>query len=269
MLHITFTPSGAGILRQALRQQFGEAARGDRVIVLDDPLSIGPINPPDPGRRFEWMTECLGAAPAEWEGLPESADRFWEKALAAANPIVWVSRRSAAEYCGFLEWVFRRGEAPYDVVDLTEEVVERGRGPTPMISIGMVPPELVDVAGLIGRRHPPTAAERQAMTTHWRALKAEAANLRIVRDGEIVSVSDDHFDTLLCAAATSQAWTKAMRLVGEAMAKSDAATASTHYLYLEGRVAQLVKRGVFEARGNPGVLRRYEVRLAAAKSDSV
>ena len=167
MLHITFTPSGAGILRQALRQQLGEAARGSRVIVLDDPLSIGPINPPNPVRRLEWMTECLGAVPAEWEDLPESTDRFWEIALAAENPIVWVSFHSATEYCGFLEWVFRRDAAPYDVVDLTEEVVERGRGATPMISIGMAPPEFVDVAGLIGRRHRPTAAERQAVAGRW------------------------------------------------------------------------------------------------------
>jgi hypothetical protein len=102
MLHVLFTPSGAGILRQALRQQPGGAARNDRVIVLDDPLSIGPINPPDPVRRLEWMTECLGVAPVEWEGLPESTDRFWEKALAAESPVVWLSRYSAAEYCGFL-----------------------------------------------------------------------------------------------------------------------------------------------------------------------
>lgn len=234
--------------------------------MLGDNLSIGPINPPDPARRFEWMTECLGVASPEWD-LPESTDRFWEDALAAENPIVWVSRCSAAEYCGFLEWIFRRGEAPYDVVDLTDEAVQSTRGTRPMLSLGMVPPELVDAPTLIGRRRPPTTAERQAMAALWRALKAEAANLRIVCEGEIVSAPDDYFDQLLCAPADPQAWTKAMRLVMEAMANSDVMTASTHYLYLEGRVTQLVKHGVLEARGDPGYLRRYEVRLAAAKSE--
>jgi hypothetical protein len=105
------------------------------------------------------------------------------------------------------------------------------------------------------------------MTALWRALKAEAANLRIVCDGVIVSARDDHFDPLLCAAANTQTWTKAARLVGEAMANSDAKALPTHYLYLEGRVAQLVKHGVLEARGDPGYLRRYGVRLAAAKSE--
>jgi hypothetical protein len=34
--------------------------------------------------------------------------------------VVWLSRRSAMEYAGFLEWLWRLGGAPCEVVDLTD-----------------------------------------------------------------------------------------------------------------------------------------------------
>jgi hypothetical protein len=43
MLHIVFTASGVGSLRQALKN----AGRDDEVISFFDDLSFGPINPPD------------------------------------------------------------------------------------------------------------------------------------------------------------------------------------------------------------------------------
>jgi hypothetical protein len=41
VLHFVFTPSGAGLLRQALRK----AGRNDQVISSAENLSYGPINP--------------------------------------------------------------------------------------------------------------------------------------------------------------------------------------------------------------------------------
>jgi Domain of unknown function (DUF1835) len=53
VLHIVFNPSAAAGLRDALRQ----AGRDERVISFFDSLSFGPINPPDPELRSEWVQQ--------------------------------------------------------------------------------------------------------------------------------------------------------------------------------------------------------------------
>jgi len=46
IIHLVFTPSGAGCLRSALKG----AGRDDAVVAFFDNLSFGPINPPDASR---------------------------------------------------------------------------------------------------------------------------------------------------------------------------------------------------------------------------
>jgi hypothetical protein len=55
-LHVVFTPSGAGSLRQAL----ADAGRDDQVISSFDNLSFGPIDPPDLLLRSKWVESELG-----------------------------------------------------------------------------------------------------------------------------------------------------------------------------------------------------------------
>lgn len=51
ILHIVFSPSAAGYLRQALR----DVGREDHVTCHFDNLALGPLNPPDPQTRLFWM----------------------------------------------------------------------------------------------------------------------------------------------------------------------------------------------------------------------
>jgi Domain of unknown function (DUF1835) len=100
-LHIVFGDSAAALLRLALRR----AARRERVLAFPDNLSFGPINPPDPQRRFEWMQRHLNASPRDWDWLPPATNEFWSIALSAPQPLtVWTSRRTMLEYSGLLEW---------------------------------------------------------------------------------------------------------------------------------------------------------------------
>jgi hypothetical protein len=112
-LHVVFNPSAAGGLRKAL----GEAGRGDRVVSFFDDLSFGPINPPDPEARRQWVEEELGYA--GWEDVTNT-DAFWQEALEPSPKIAWVSRRTTQEYTGFLEWLRRLGGAPCQINDLTD-----------------------------------------------------------------------------------------------------------------------------------------------------
>src|SRR5258707_9486637 len=111
-LHILFNPSAAADLRRALENTGGE----DKVIAYCDDLSFGPINPPDTLARSTWVDQVLGYS--GWEELAPELEEFWAEALAhRPERIVWVSRRSALEFCGFLEWLRRTGESPFKLVD--------------------------------------------------------------------------------------------------------------------------------------------------------
>ena len=159
-LHIVCGDSAAGLLRQALRK----AARPERVLAFPDNLSFGPINPPDPQLRFEWMQRHLGASPREWDWLPAATNEFWSIALSAAQPLtVWTSRRTTLEYSGFLEWVWRCESSSYHVVDLTDVVIERDRpdgtfGPDPVVSLALLNPDFVPILSFMDRAAPLSAA---------------------------------------------------------------------------------------------------------------
>lgn len=115
VLHFVFTASGAGCLVQALRK----AGRNDQVIISCDDLSFGPINPSDYASRSKWVENELGQT--DRDEMAKPSERDWYEALFPDNrKVAWLTRRSATEYAGFLDWLWRYGDAPCDIVDLTE-----------------------------------------------------------------------------------------------------------------------------------------------------
>jgi len=143
IVHVVFTPSGAGCLRQALKS----ARRDDEVVAFFDNLSFGPINPPD-ASRAKWVESELGWT--EWEVVDSHSESFWREALSSdRRRVAWLSRRSTMEYAGFLEWLWRLGDIPCEVVDLTDVTVshrpEHGppRPPRLAISLGVLPHDII------------------------------------------------------------------------------------------------------------------------------
>jgi Domain of unknown function (DUF1835)/Protein of unknown function len=208
-LHIVFNPSAAGSLRDALRQ----AGRDERVVSLFDSLSFGPINPPDPELRRTWVEEELGYT--AWEEVVGEATSFWPEALSISNRrIAWLSRRSAQEYAGFLEWLWRLGKEPIEVIDLTDVMVAGSKnGPnTPhlAISLGILPPYQILENDLLDRREELTSILRAQYRELWGRLRAENAPLRVLSRGELVSAPLSFFDPLLLSCATPE-WQKAAR----------------------------------------------------------
>jgi hypothetical protein len=57
----------------------------------------------------------------DWHDVVEESEQFWNRVLTTEKPrALWFSRRSATEYTTFLEGVWRLGDAPYNVVDITD-----------------------------------------------------------------------------------------------------------------------------------------------------
>ena len=256
ILHIVFSPSAAGSLKKALH----DARRTDGVVSNLDNLALGPINPPDPETRILWMEEELRYTGWEWVFAEDEA--FWKAALTKdVRRVAWISRRSATEYCGFLEWLWRLGDLPCEVIDLTDMPVgSRHRA----FSLFLLHPEEIVDNGVWDRAQQLEAAARARYQGHWRQLRAENAPLRVVDADGLRSAPITFFDQQLLSFAKAW-WQKPARIIGETMAEWVRHPMEPYFQAGEGllaaRVLALIELGVLEGRGNLTNIQQSEVRL--------
>jgi hypothetical protein len=266
ILHVVFAPSGAGCLRSALKS----AGRDDAVIAYFDNLSFGPIDPPD-ASRAKWVESELGWT--GWDEVASSSESFWRGALSSDHrKVAWLSRRSTMEHAGFLEWLWRLGDTPCEVVDLTDVTVshrrEHGppRPPRLAISLGVLPHDVIASEKLWNLAEPLQTSMRTRYLDLWRQLRDENAPLRIIEGGNLVSAPISFFDSLLMSHATDD-WQKVARIVGEVLVTEwDDGVFQTGDLVLAARVNALVESGRLECRGkSPLEMRFSEVRRPQAR----
>ncbi len=282
VLHIVFTPGGAWSLRRAL----DAVGRDDRVICLLDDLSLGPIAPPDPYARAAWAQTQLGftawpnpetrfdLADGEfghirWDELVPLTQMFWRDALSdGSRKIVWVTRRSAMEYAGFLEWLWRAGDTPFEIVDLTEAMVSNyrpdraGTPPVLAVSLRRLWPEDIIANKLLDRAVPLEASDRSRYRALRQQLRAENAPFRVVSDQGLVSAPMSFFDDRLLSEAVGN-WRKVAWIVGHVYgAHHDDNLHQTGLMVLASRIDALIESGRLEHQGgSPFAMRFSEVRL--------
>ena len=262
MLHIVFNPSAASGLRDALRQ----VGRNDRVICLFDDLSFGPISPPDSELRWKWVEEELGYT--DWEEIVGEATSFWAEACSVTHrKVAWLSRRSAQEYSGFLEWLWRVGEEPIQVVDLTDTRVlgsQNGEAHRYLaISLACLHPNQIIENDLLASAKIWTPAVHAQYRQLWERLRTENARLRILTQGKLVSAPICYFDPLLLSHVTAQ-YQKATLIIAKALtAFWDSTYIQTGDLVLAARLRALANAGAIESQGDLFQLRHSEVRLPA------
>jgi hypothetical protein len=265
VFHVAFTPLGAENLRGALRN----AGRDDRVIGLSDDLRFGPIDSDDLSRRAKWIKNELGLT--GWGDIAAESEWFWQQALSFDHRMVaWLSRRSAREYAGFLEWLRRRGDEPCEIVDLTDlqlpQFFERGSVTAPVASLAQIVFEDIyddDLFEQIEVLPTTTRCKYQAL---WQQLRDENAALRILKADALVSSPISFFDTVLMSQAIEN-WRKVARVV--AMTLHLEAEGHVSDLFLAARVNALVASGHLERQGRSAVdMRRCEVRLSQQRQMS-
>ena len=263
MLHIVFGESAGGTLRLALRQ----AGRDDEVLSFDDDLSFGPIDPPIPIVRAAWARTELYFPHATTATLVHSLDRFWHRARSGQKRVVWFSRRTASEHCGFLELVSEMGRQSYAVVDLSGAVIlyptrDGGRVNPAILSMSELSPDLVRENALWDRAAPLSALERRRYRRLWQRLRRENAPFRVVEGDTVISASAEIYDDMLLSCVTAD-WCSAARIIAGATTRS--LNDSGHYaadLVLFGRLRKLIDAGKLDARGDLATLRGSELRLS-------
>jgi hypothetical protein len=263
--HFVFTPSGAGCLVQAL----SKAGRDDQVVASFDDLSFGPINPFHASSRARWVEDELGRT--DWSEAVVESERAWDETRFPDNrKVAWLSRRSAMEYAGFLEWLWRMGDAPCEVVDLSEVKIsyrpEHGpRPPRLAMSLGMLHPDTIHNNNLWDLAAPLQMTERGRYHELWRQLRSENAPLRVSDGAKLVSAPISYFDSVLLSYVTED-WQKVSRVVGPAMASQmDDWIRQTGDMFLAARINALAERGSLEIRGQSALeILHSEVRLPRA-----
>lgn len=264
-LHVVFGDSAGGSLREALRS----VGRNDLVVALEDDLSVGPINPAEPRQRAAWVERELGHKAGKcWI---EDAEAFWSDALRPEERrIVWTSRRSAPDYAGFLEWLWRIGDAPCEVLDSSEFSFTRTSIDGVQTSSGMIiapavldPGEIVAMR-LFDRSEPLSPATRSEHRQAWARLRAENAPLRLLSEAGFRSSALSAFDDDLLAQA-GPTWRKVARLVGSVMVADECLHRVGEALLL-ARIRALVDSARLESRGDLRKMRFSEVRLPAGEA---
>jgi hypothetical protein len=269
VLHFVFTASGAGSLVQALRKA---GRKDDQVIAAFDDLSFGPINPVDSSSRAKWVENEFGRT--DWIDIPTKSERMWDDALFPDNrKVAWLTRRSAMEYAGFLEWLWRLGDAPCEVVDLSEVEITYGpehgppRPPALALSLGMLHPDTICRDKLWDLAEPLKDTSREQYRNLWQQLRSENAPLRVIDGDNLASAAISFFDSMLMSHVTDD-WQRVARVVGEALAfgMEDCIIGPGDLLF-RARIKALAESGRVEIQGGSALeMFVSQVRLARKNS---
>ena len=256
IVHISFGPSRAESIREALAIEKCDA----RVVGLPGALNYGPIDPPDPNVRREWIRTVLRPDPADER--PESMAPWAEATAASVYPVYWVCLSDAGEHACFLEFNYRMVRRPFDIVDATGFDFTTADGVRAPRSLGLIRAHDIVSSGLASRRRLFTREECDAAFAAWQQLRRENAPVRVVQNGNLVSAPLTYFDAALIGQATS-AWEVAAGLIGRTMHHLsfdvEPPGQSPDDVLLFGRVLALGDARDLEIRGGGPRMRDYEV----------
>lgn len=255
MIHVTFSSSAAGTLRQVLRSK----GLRQRVVDLTDNLSWGPIAIDGFENRQAWLDINAPFDLGPWGWIAESAVKFLESAAADTDRLIWIAPRSANEQAGFY-WYLDHFDAHETQMVIADYPVCDAWRDEPPFSLGELNEDRM--AGLFDESPRVAWDSSRFPRDRWQTLVADNALLRIVQNGKLQSAPEDFFDHFLLAQC-SQEWTKPHRVVGHTMGSLWDAGHSPGSDFLSWRLRELIQLGKVLCDGPPPKL--FEVSTNAAR----
>jgi hypothetical protein len=242
MIHIVFSPSAEGTLRQVLR----ERGLKDQVIGFSDWLDCGPIADDSFAERAHWLDANAPTEHGGWDWIIEEAVRFRSSVSGVSDPLIWLAPRSAAERCG-LHWYLDQFGGDGAEMIIAEHAL-RGEWyeepPLGLDRLGM--PQMAQLLDECPRlpwnqsRFPPG---------RWRDLVTENALIRIVQNDILKSAEDSFFDDFILRRC-SAIWVITLRVVGYTMGDTWEAGYHASSSMLTWRIRELIRTGVLECDGD-------------------
>ena len=240
LLHVVFHNSASRDLKRAI----AECGQQDTVVCLSDDLSFGPIGSKHSRPRTSWIEENLFWT--GWDEIILESEQAFSTIECYDGPIVaWTSRRSARDLAGFHDLVWRIGQRPLKIVDLSDfpDISK------PVGTLSLIPSHEISASALWDTARSLSPDERQALHANWSQLISENAPFRaITPDLRMHSVPMNFFDELLLS-KTPTNWKIAAQVIGSAMEsfKQSPMRIQTGDLVLIPRLWALVEETMLEA----------------------
>ncbi|MCY8758694.1 DUF1835 domain-containing protein [Bacillus haynesii] len=264
IVHIAFGESAGGSINMMLKQL--GAIQEKSLIVLPELFSIGPLQKLEvkEGRvnRYQWLKTHLND---RFHELGERYSRFEEavSALSAfpeqASVFIWTGGH-AHEQTGLRFVHHILGQMNLAVFHLnTSKYFPHTR------SSGELNDENLRFMYEQGDQVPLTDAERRSLAEEWTALSQQTSVLRVWEDGRIKSVKEDFYDSFIIGKLAKLQKNRAAstfincpRLIGEVIGHLEENIGDE---YIEYRILELIRKGIFEMEGVPKGMRYFSVRL--------
>jgi len=182
-----------------------------------------------------------------WDWLPGSHEDFWGTLVEeTVERLIWLVPNSSSELAAYLAYLDRFPDVPADVMrpnDYLKPHPIHG----PHLGLGSMNAE--EMARVLKEAPRRSIAADHALIGRWQELVEENAMLRVVERGALTSAPIDHFDQFILA-ATPPDWTKAVRVVGNALGATIDEQIHVSSDLLFSRLAALVRSGAIEAQGD-------------------
>lgn len=152
-----------------------------------------------------------------------------------------------------MEWLWRLGDEPCDLVDLTDVTISYDPEDGPprqrlAYGLGMLAPETICEQKLWDLAEPLDATARAQHLDLWRQLRSENAPLRVIEGRKLVSAPMSFFDSLLISFATNN-WQRVARIVGQSLGSGMDDSLPVDDLLLRARISAMVESGRLKIRG--------------------
>lgn len=240
MIHIVFSSSAAGTLRQLLRRR----GLREQVVDLTDSLDWGPIAT-SLKERENWLNQNAPTGFGNCDWISKHVSEFWRACERDTERLIWIAPHSAAEQAG-LYWFLSQLdgiEADMVIADYPLSASWKNQAPLGLGQLNEdMMAELFDGCARVRRD------DRRFPSSRWSELMIENAYLRIVDGGAIQSVHESYFDDLLLEHCPSHDinW---RRVVGHTMAASFDSRRSPDNEFLFWRLRELVRQGLIICDG--------------------
>lgn len=276
LIHILFGDSPAGSLKVALKEM--GLVEKEKVISFWDIFSIGPVWRLDEKlgqeERFEFVKNVMND---EYDDFQDYQRGFYDSinllnSISEDVPIqIWVAE-NAHEQTGlrYVLHLLKDKKNDIKVINTTKMYSEHVKRTNTVLHTGEIMPEELQVIYKQSYSYSPlTAQERKQLEEEWSALMETKETLRIWRDGQIMSISEDYYDEYMIDLAKRlqielkhvqepEEFIKSARLIGEVIGHLDQYIGDKFFEY---RLRKLIGKDIFEMEGNLKAMRYYSVRL--------
>lgn len=244
MIHVIFSSSGAGSLRQALKA----CGRQERVADILDDLSWGPIANGDLVERQAWLNQNLpsGLPDDVWDWIADEPLEFFSKLECSNEHLVWVAPQNAKELCGLHWYLHHFGGERASFILVDQDLTANWEGGAPY-GLGELGAEQFQY--LLANAKPEAWNDKRFPRQRWTELCDGETNLRLVAQGTAVSVPDDYLDDVILQQCKAD-WRKLGYVVGETMVALWAVDHAKGDDFIKWRLRELGRAGKIVTDGS-------------------